>query len=35
MNAIQNYINALFSSLPKTPNVLRMQAEMLENLENT
>lgn len=33
MNAIQNYINALFSSLPKTPNVLRMQAEMLENLE--
>lgn len=33
MNAIQNYINALFSSLPQTPTVLRMQAEMLENLE--
>lgn len=33
MNAIQNYISALFSSLPQTPEVLRLQAEMMENME--
>lgn len=33
MNAIHNYINALFSSLPKTPTVLRLQAEMMENMD--
>lgn len=34
MNTIRNYINAMFSSLPKTPEILRLQAEMLENLED-
>lgn len=33
MNAIENYISALFASFPKTPRILRMQAEMLENME--
>ncbi len=33
MNTIRNYINAMFSTLPKTPEMLRLQAEMLENLE--
>lgn len=34
MNTIRNYINAMFSSLPKTPEILRLQAEMLENMED-
>lgn len=34
MNTIRNYINAMFSSLPKTPEILRLQAEMLENIED-
>ena len=34
MNTIRNYINAMFSSLPKTPEILRLQAEMMENMEN-
>ncbi|MGN1031147.1 MAG: permease prefix domain 1-containing protein [Butyricicoccaceae bacterium] len=34
MTAIISYIEALFSSLPKTPDVLRMQAEMTENAED-
>ena len=34
MNTIRNYINAMFSSLPKTPEILRLQAEMMENMED-
>lgn len=34
MNTIRNYINAMFSSLPRTPEILRLQAEMLENIED-
>ncbi len=34
MNTIRNYINAMFSSLPKTPDILRLQAEMMENMED-
>lgn len=34
MNTIRNYIDAMFSSLPKTPEILRLQAEMLENIED-
>ena len=34
MTAIISYLEALFSSLPKTPEVLRMQAEMTENAED-
>ena len=34
MNTIRNYINAMFSSLPKTPEILRLQAEMIENMED-
>lgn len=34
MNTIRNYINAMFSTLPKTPEMLRLQAEMLENMED-
>lgn len=34
MEVIRNYINAIFSSLPKTPEVLRLQAEMMENMED-
>lgn len=34
MKAIISYIEALFSSLPKTPEVLRMQAEITENAED-
>ncbi len=33
MEQIKNYIEALFSSLPKTDEVLRMQINMLSNME--
>ncbi|MDO4175728.1 MAG: permease prefix domain 1-containing protein [Eubacteriales bacterium] len=33
MNTIRNYINAMFSSLPRIPEILRLQTEMLENME--
>ena len=34
MNTIRNYINAMFATLPQTPEILRLQAEMLENMED-